>query len=50
MKSVTTLLLAMLFVMLQPGLAQAREYQEGKNCSGMAVRIAMSWSRRCRHG
>jgi len=30
MKSVTTLLLAMLFVMLQPGLAQAREYQEGK--------------------
>ena len=30
MKSVTTLLLAMLFTVLQPGLAQANEYQEGK--------------------
>ena len=30
MKSVTTLLLAILFVLVQPGLAQAKEYQEGK--------------------
>ena len=30
MKSVTTLLLAMLFVVVQPGSAQAKEYQEGK--------------------
>jgi thiol:disulfide interchange protein DsbA len=30
MKSVTTLLLAMIFVMLQPGLAQAKDYEEGK--------------------
>lgn len=30
MKSVTTLLLAMLFAVVQPGLAQANEYQEGK--------------------
>lgn len=30
MKSVTTLLLAMFFVVLQPGLAQAKDYEEGK--------------------
>ncbi len=30
MKSVTTLLLAILFAVVQPGLAQAGEYQEGK--------------------
>jgi len=30
MKSVTTLLLAMFFVMLQPGLVQANDYEEGK--------------------
>jgi thiol:disulfide interchange protein DsbA len=30
MKSVTTLLLAMFFVMLQPGLVQAKDYEEGK--------------------
>ena len=30
MKSVTTLLLALFFVVLQPGLAQAKDYKEGK--------------------
>lgn len=30
MKSVTTLLLALFFVVLQPGLAQAKDYEEGK--------------------
>jgi len=30
MKSVTTLLLAMFIVVLQPGLAQAKDYEEGK--------------------